>query len=80
MIARLINEGSYFGAFFLHTVHGEVSHLRGLRRTYKTFIKKSRATPVPHSIIAVDGQNLLLCLYFYILDLCEEQCGGIKHI
>ena len=36
MIVRLINQGSYFGTLFLHTIHGQVSHFRGLRRTYKT--------------------------------------------
>ena len=39
-IVRLINQGSYFGTFFLYTIHGQVSHLRELRRTYKTFIKR----------------------------------------
>ena len=70
MIVRLINQGSYFGTFFLHTIREQVSNLRGLRKTYKTFIKKfkkSRTTPVlwqrPHSIIAMDVQNMLWCLF-----------------
>ena len=57
------------GTFFLHAIHRQVSCLRGLRRTYKTSIIKSRATPVlgqrSHSIIAMDVQNLLWFLHFY---------------
>ena len=36
MIVRLINQGSYFGTFFLHTIREQVSNLRELRKTYKT--------------------------------------------
>ena len=68
MIVRLINEGSYFGTVFLHTVRGQVSYLRELRRTYKTLMKKSRAIPVlwqgPHSIIAMDVQKLVMVSSF----------------
>ena len=70
MIVSLIIQGSYFGNFVVDIVPGQVSHLRGLRRTYKTFIKKSRATPVlwqgPHSIVAVDVQNMLWCLCMFL--------------
>ena len=73
MIVKLINQGSFFfGTFFLHTIRGQVSHLRGFKKTYKTFMKKfkkSRATSVlwqgPYSTIAMDVQNMLWCLYFY---------------
>ena len=62
-------QGSYFGTVFLLTVRGQVSYHRGLRRAYKTFVKKSRRTPVlwqrPHIIIAMDVQDLLWCLHFY---------------
>ena len=65
----IINQGSYFGTVFLHTVHEQVSYHRGLRRAYKTFIKRSRATPVlwqrPHIIIVMGVQDLLWCLHFH---------------
>ena len=53
---RLINQNFYFEwYFFFHTIHGQVSDLRGLRKTYMIFTKKGRATSVlwqvPQSIL-----------------------------
>ena len=46
IVTRLFNGGFYFGSFFLDTIRRQVSHIRELGRTYTTFIKNSRATPV----------------------------------
>ena len=35
-----VNQGSYFGTFFLHTIRGQVSHLRGLKEAIKHLSKR----------------------------------------
>ena len=80
MIVRLINQCSYFGTFLLHTIHGGVSHLRGLRVDHVTFDGEGGRIGLCKSFFSLaSGAGTIflgLCIHFFSHVACFFDCKG----